>query len=860
MTAAPATEASAVTAAVKNESRDRTRALIGRLQLARGQLAHMLDLLDPVAASTLRGPHDGHPHHPLPLPELGPGLLQILPLILAPVLQPLYQQQQQQQQQHAAASAAASLPPQGEAPASSGNQQAPDDPVARLGTAINTAINKANELAKVTQDSEAAHAEKRKPVGSTEAAFPHPPHSTPIKLASALLQEGGTGLAKAEQQEDKPLNAILMLRKRKREAEATSRAARRQRTLDAVRHIKATTSIASTTALKSDGKPNASPPALKRRKLHFPAPQLHEAGSVLNPRQMLQTESLQSYLSRLQASARWKLPELAIHSIPALNAGGAQEMNSEEDKSKANRHFTAAPERKITLSIHSSAPSPALARFSTLLGISEPSSSSSASQFSHASAAVLVQIEGVLQALLTLGLCPRGDSNDASSDVEIVVTHANIRSAFEMEPPTSSSVQPQPTANVTSAPNSSNRGTHGASSAHLTSASLLHRSLSSDLMAFLAQERRTRRANSAAGAGDVRAGRQDDREWHELSLALMFVRALRTIEDATVPPPVSLLSVAQAEPGSQTEDVSAQLEDSKPVDETADGARPSSPALLGFAGFLEQEHLADGNDAQETSADADAHEARNALRFGRAPIRWAWCETAAATAQSADEPGVQERDGTHHASGEWLAFNFAAAALAAFPPAGGMVTSAADALLGITPADGFAWPGGPTQPVNGGGLSAALGMGMGVNMGIGMNVNMMNAGMGMGIGMGMGTDASGLGMGMGMNGLGVNMGMGFPPLGLGLGGLGMGLAPPPMPMGMNMNMGLPMPMSMSMLPALGMPMGLPPMSVSMAMPMPMAVNMPAAPVGAGAGMSGLGNGLGMQMGVGTPFGTGHAAA
>ncbi|KAE8218429.1 hypothetical protein CF319_g7696 [Tilletia indica] len=672
---------SAATTAAEGGSKDKND--LANLQQTRSQLINMLTLLDPVAAASLSQSQQQQQQ------TLGPGLSQVLIPLLAPILQPLDQLKQQQQ------------------------------PSAHFANTIRTALHKAGELAK-SLSTDTADDNKD---NNTKRKTPSPP----IQQALDLIHRATSATTSSSSSED-VLHPILLLRKRKRQAEDAQRAARRRRTANTVAFIEST-SLSSISASRMDSQV---PPAKKQRsrQLCFPPPRVnlnaHTEGLLLR------SQTLESYLAHIQAHPAWKQPRLASHSTSNNTLGaGAQQ----KDESEVRMH-------RITLSVYSSALSASTSRWSSLLY----SSSGTASErgqietSSSSSAAILVQIEGVLQALLTLGL----RRSDPQKKPRVVLVHANIRSALEMEPLDDGKAgSAGGGGRGMGSAQQQGQGASGPGSAHLSSSSPLHRSLSSDLMAFLARERERERLSVTSKEGSDLMEEDGDGEedeaaiWREVGMALMFVRGLRTVEDSSVP--ASLLSSPE---------------------EVGGDTRRKTTATLGFTHFLDMDRTQDGSAEEEEEDRRGKEDAVGAGRslgfqFGQAPVRWAWC--------AASQEGGSSLDGSSKESGEWLAFNYAAAA---------------------------------TAPLD----TAATGDGL---MGMGMN----GIGMGMNMGMGMG-----LGMGMGMN-----MGMNMMPLPMSM------QMPLPLPMSMQMPMAPPMQMPVSM--PLPMPMGMPSMPMSMPMPMPMPMPM-----------------------------------
>ncbi|KAE8209397.1 hypothetical protein CF327_g6614 [Tilletia walkeri] len=676
------TPSAAATIAAEGGSKDKND--LANLQQTRSQLINMLTLLDPVTAASLSQSQQQQQQQQQ---TLGPGLSQVLIPLLAPILQPLDQLKQQQQPHFA--------------------------------NTIRTALHQAGELAKalstdIADDNKDNNTKRKNP-------------SPPIQQALDLIHRA-TSATTSSSSED-VLHPILLLRKRKRQAEDAQRAARRRRTADTVAFIEST-SLSSISASRIDSQV---PPAKKQRsrQLCFPPPPPVNLNAHTEEL-LLRSQTLESYLAAIQAHPAWKQPRLASHSTSNNTLGaGAQQ----KDESDVRIH-------RITLSVYSSALSASTSRWSSLLYSSSSGTDSERGQIetsSSSSAAILVQIEGVLQALLTLGL----RRSDLQNKPRVVLVHANIRSALEMEPLDDGKAGSAGGgggggggAGMGSAQQQSQGALPG--SAHLSSSSPLHRSLSSDLMAFLAREReRERLSVTATERSDLMEEDGDgEREgpaiWREVGMALMFVRGLRTVEDSSVP--ASLLSSPE---------------------EVGGDTRRKTTTTLGFTHFLDMDRTQDGSAEEEETEGGGKGDAVGAGRsldfqFGQAPVRWAWC--------AASQEGGSSLDGS---SGEWLAFNYAAAA---------------------------------TAPLD----TAATGDGL---MGMGMN----GIGMGMNMGMGMG-----LGMGMGM---GMNMGMNMMPLPMSM------QMPLPLPMSMQMPMAPPMQMPVSM--PLPMPMGMPSMPMSMSMPMPM---------------------------------------
>ncbi|KAE8250005.1 hypothetical protein A4X13_0g4985 [Tilletia indica] len=704
------TTPSAATMAAEGGSKDKND--LANLQQTRSQLINMLTLLDPVAAASLSQSQQQQQ-------TLGPGLSQVLIPLLAPILQPLDQLKQQQQ------------------------------PSAHFANTIRTALHKAGELAKSlstdTADENKDNNTKRKPP------------SAPIQQALDLIHRA-TSATTSSSSED-VLHPILLLRKRKRQAEDAQRAARRRRTADTVAFIEST-SLSSISASRIDSQV---PPAKKQRsrQLGFPPPRVNL--NAHTEELLLRSQTLESYLAAIQAHPAWKQPRLASHSTSNNTLGaGAQQ----KDESDVRMH-------RIALSVYSSALSASTSRWSSLL-YSSSGTDSERGQIetsSSSSAAILVQIEGVLQALLTLGL----RRSDPQKKPRVVLVHANIRSALEMEPLDDGKAG---SAGGGGGMGSAQQQRQGAlpGSAHLSSSSPLHRSLSSDLMAFLARERErerlsvtsTERSDPMEKDGDGE-GAAEAAIWREVGMALMFVRGLRTVEDSSVP--ASLLSSPE---------------------EVGGDVQRKTTATLGFTHFLDMDRTQDGSaeeDEEDRRGKEDAVGAGRSLgfQFGQAPVRWAWC--------AASQEGGSSLDGSSQQSqqqrGEWLAFNYAAAA---------------------------------TAPLD----TAATGDGL---MGMGMN----GIGMGMNMGMGMG-----LGMGMGMN-----MGMNMMPLPMSM------QIPLPLPMSMQMPMAPPMQMPVSM--PLPMPMGMPSMPMSMSMPMPMSNPFGGHPdPSSGAGLNSSGGMMGISMPMSMP--------
>ncbi|KAE8184417.1 hypothetical protein CF335_g8028, partial [Tilletia laevis] len=555
------------------ETRATERAKVADLEQARSELMDMLTLLDRGTAASLPllGP-------PLPHPALAPaGLCQALGPLLAPVLQPLHQLQQR-------------------AAAAAQQQQQQHQPATELNNAFRMALQNARELAKAvggaggsadpfTEDNKT----KRKNARGTEQD-----PSPAIQLALDLMQKANTTASPSAAAGDKDtdtdatevLNPVLLLRKRKRAAEDAQRAARRRRTADTVRLIESASLSSSSSAsvsVSASAPAFSSAPGLdgvvakkQRRHLCFrpPTVRLHDVDGSGAARSsdadgdvLLRSKALEAYLARVQVHPMWKVPRLA-----SQNASNALGQALGAGAHKEDHHSTAPPppsSSKITLSVYASALSASASRWSSLLYAGEERDTTLDSSSSpSSSAAILVQIEGVLQALLTLGL-RRDTQRGNDGPPVVVVVHANIRSALEMEP-----LVDGVTKGGAGAGHSSLVG-----SAHLSSASTLHRSLSSDLMAFLAHERARPSSNQKKEAEGEGEGDEAEPTWREVGTALMYIRGLRTLEDISVP------ALPPSHGALQGEEAGAG--NARQGSDPSSSASTSPTAVLGFVHFLD---------------------------------------------------------------------------------------------------------------------------------------------------------------------------------------------------------------------------------------------------------------------------------
>ncbi|CAD7066053.1 unnamed protein product, partial [Tilletia caries] len=376
---------------------------------------------------------------------------------------------------------------------------------------------------------------------------------------------------------------------------------------------------------------------------------------------LLRSKALEAYLARAQVHPMWKVPRLA-----SQNASNALGQALGAGAHKEDHHSTAPPppsSSKITLSVYASALSASASRWSSLLYAGEERDTTLDSSSSpSSSAAILVQIEGVLQALLTLGLRRDTQRGNGGPPV-VVVVHANIRSALEMEP-----LVDGVTKGGAGAGHSSLVG-----SAHLSSASTLHRSLSSDLMAFLAHERARPSSNQKKEAEGEGEGDEAEPTWREVGTALMYIRGLRTLEDISVP------ALPPSHGALQGEEAGAG--NARQGSDPSSSASTSPTAVLGFVHFLDAEQTGgdgygsgsgSGSGGVEDGGGKDATGRSVGFPLGQAPVRWAWCAPNA-------HDRVQE-DGKR-GEGEWLAFNYGAAATA---PLSLIATGSGHDLFGMT--------------------------------------------------------------------------------------------------------------------------------------------------------------------------------
>ncbi|KAL9938222.1 hypothetical protein V8E36_002845 [Tilletia maclaganii] len=915
--AAAALSASAPLGSSKAEEEEAAaRARIRKLQHARAHLAQMLLLLDPTSASAL--PPSSLSSQPLVVEASGPGLSQLLPLLLNPVLQPFEQQQQRAAAAAATVAALRHLGPTPNLPSSA------EGPAARLASAIRSGMQKAGDLARLVGTATApastapppgqspvlaAESSPTKAISSASAPAALALALTPaLELASSCLRESlASSDEKASTKDDQSpptTNAVLMLRKRKREAQDSQRAARRQR-MEAVSQMIDNSTGASTISPSGLAGTNSRTGVTSEprylRSLRFPAPAIATRSGDTD---LLGAHSLRAYLAAVQAHPRWKQPRLAAHHPHSLP--GTTTLNTGGDQLASLGPFVAAG-RVISLRVHTlpfskhlrGLTSPlASTTSSTHATKSAESSTRQTSAADSSSAVILVEIPGVLQALLTLGIRTFSTSEQdpshqattaqpscGSAEEEVVLVHANIRSSLEMQ---STIAQKGRISSLAAAQGD----------AHLPSTSPLHRALSADLMAFVARERARRqrqrrrrsagrrRAQDTLESSDNKSGFNnavdidgdaeerddaDDSVWHEITLALFWLRALRTIEDPTLPPPPppSSTSLPQLEKSSPDQGKAAAGSDARTASKpdrngSTGGARADDDAakhdpILGFVGFLSR--ASDADDDQDEDADpsdvpasreksgSGARASSSYIRFGQAPIRWAWC---AASSNPESRPGqatdVQSSTANRSAGkqgpleeGEWLAFNLAAAAAAAaaatVPPLHS--GSAMDAFMGMGNAPAFVGWMPPTSGGGGGGLTGAPGLGMSQSFGM----DPLGIGLPMGAASGGGGEALGMPVPMG-TGLSMGMGMGMD-MGMGMQGsmpmstLGMSMPMPLAPMPAFQPQPAIMPVGLGMSPQMG-PMSGPGIGIS-------AVAMGGLPLtfgagGNGGGMGGVGGG------------------
>ncbi|KAK0565693.1 hypothetical protein OC861_003640 [Tilletia horrida] len=628
------------------------------LQDARSCLVQMLALLDPAAAAQYVQSSSAQgilqPNLSESLSQDGtPGLIHTLPALLAPILQPIHAQQQ------AAASAAAANANAAVQQQQAGTLKPPlqQGPPAFLGNAIRSALKKSADLSKLAKDSSSASSDaKRKPAEAEpkELSALAPALQLSIRVLKDSHVEHKEGNATLTEVSDQDVNPLLILRKRKRQAEQSDRLARRRRVTDTIRFLNFSIQSNAQASQLPDAKPNAcSLPS----EVCFPAPPVQNIDST--PDQLLSARTLQAYIRKVQSHPRWKQPKLA----------SGQQSQQAADKSDA----VLLPQRKLHIRLHNAAaPNPSLSRTISLLSTSSANRSGRVGPHAFGSAGILAQIEGVLQVLLTLGVRSPGNEPEKAY---VIVTQANVRGAFESGP-----MVPRSQHSSAATPACDTLAT-----AHLPSASPVYRAISAEMMAYLTHERQ---ADRHRGAGEDAT---DDMSsaFRELGRALMFVRALRTVEDHSMPapPPLPLSSSGDAGPTTSTQ----QQQEGDPNQRSSEGPEAVGPQkdepILGFVGFFDPEAQDGASDTTDTAAADSSATARrqrssgtwaSGAHFGQAPIRWAWCAphtpaassttgTTAAGSTGEDEP--EKRGGARCRGGEWLAFNLGAASTAPVPMA-----------------------------------------------------------------------------------------------------------------------------------------------------------------------------------------------